>query len=240
MHSPRALLLDLDDTLLDDRGAMADAVLVFRAKHGLSKSESDDLIAARWDSIGREVWRKMALGELSFVEQRRVRLRETFLLTLSDVDADELFESYLECYQQSWRLLPGVDVFLERTAHLPRAIVTNGHGPQARKKLSLLGLGEVFDAVVTPDDCGGARKPDLKIFRHALDLLDVAPDEVMMIGDNEEADIAPALALGMRCFHVRHQQSGFSIADAANAICSLEPRSAMKVEPFGQEVQEPQ
>lgn len=240
MHNPRALLLDLDDTLLDDRGAMADAVQAFRAKHGLSKSESEDLTAARWDSIGREVWRKMALGELSFIEQRRVRLRETFLLTLSDAEADQLFESYLECYQQSWRLLPGVDVFLERTAHLPRAIVTNGHGPQARKKLSLLGLGEVFDAVVTPDDCGGARKPDLRIFRHALDLLDVAPHEVMMIGDNEEADIAPALALGMRCFHVRHLQPGFSIADAANAICSLAPPSATKMEPFGHEVRGPQ
>ena len=119
MQSPRALLIDLDDTLLDDRGAMADAVLAFRQKHGLCNEEGDDFISARWDSIGREVWRKLALGELTFVEQRRIRLRETFLLTLSDIEADELFESYLECYERSWRLLPGADLFLERTSHLP-------------------------------------------------------------------------------------------------------------------------
>jgi putative hydrolase of the HAD superfamily len=198
----RAVLFDLDDTLLDDRGAMADAVLLFRQRHSLVGDAPDQVIAARWDSVGREVWRRMALGELSRAEQRRLRLRRVFELTASDSELDELFDSYLECYEKSWRLLPGAETLLSATAHLPRAIVTNCHGDQALKKLRQVGLDGVFRAVVTPESCGGARKPDAIPFTHALALLHASPSNAIMIGDNEEADLAPARSLGMHAVRV--------------------------------------
>jgi putative hydrolase of the HAD superfamily len=100
---------------------------------------------------------------------------------------------YLEFYESSWRLMPGTEAFLSKTTHFQRAIVTNGNGTQVRRKLETLNLSVHFQVVVTPDDCG-ARKPEQKIFSHALNLLGVSPLEAMMIGDNEETDIAPALA----------------------------------------------
>ena len=213
---PSALLLDLDDTLIDDRGAMADAVILFRRAHGLCMEEGDQSVATRWDDIGRELWRKMSLGEVGFEEQRRLRLRRTFDIFVSDSDADRLFASYLEYYEAKWRLVPGVHEFLERTSGLPRAIITNGKGTQARRKLDKLGLSPHFQAVVTPEDCG-ARKPDPRMFICALRLLGVAAEDAMMIGDNEEADIAPALALGMKAFHINRQITGRSLEDAASA-----------------------
>ena len=75
---PSALLLDLDDTLLDDRGAMAKSILLFRASHGLVAQECDDAVVRRWDEVGRNLWRQLALGQVSFEDQRRIRLRTTF------------------------------------------------------------------------------------------------------------------------------------------------------------------
>lgn len=211
-----ALLVDLDDTLLDDRGAMASAVLTFRRKHGLALCEDDEVVTTRWDESGRRLWRRLAFGEVGFQEQRRLRLREVFSLHLADDQADALFADYLNYYERSWRLLPGAEEFLEATCRLPRVILTNGHRPQAQRKLEQLGLSSQFEALVTPDDCG-ARKPDPKIFLHTLDLLGVKASQAVMIGDDMDADIKPALALGMKVFHVSPFETGRSIRDAASA-----------------------
>jgi putative hydrolase of the HAD superfamily len=212
-----ALLLDLDDTLIDDRGAMAAAALLFRQKHSLCLDEQDFIVSARWDSVGRTLWSKLAIGEVSFDQQRRERLRETFYLEISDSEADDLFQDYLYFYEMSWKLFPDTEVFLDATAHLPRAILTNGHRPQAHKKLLKLGLEGHFHHVITPEDCG-ARKPQAKFFQHALDLLGHAPQDCVMIGDNLEADIEPARALGLRVFHVDSREAGRSVIDALSLL----------------------
>jgi putative hydrolase of the HAD superfamily len=46
----------------------------------------------------------------------------------------------------------------------------------------------------------GRTKPHPEIFRHALALLDVRPEEAAMVGDSYEDDIEGARALGMRAF----------------------------------------
>jgi putative hydrolase of the HAD superfamily len=46
----------------------------------------------------------------------------------------------------------------------------------------------------------GRTKPHPEIFRHALGLLDVRPEEAAMVGDSYEDDIEGARALGMRAF----------------------------------------
>jgi len=187
----------------------------YRAK-GLALHEEDKAVTARWDKSGRLLWRRLALGEVTFQEQRRLRLREVFSLHLADDEADALFADYLHFYERSWRLLPGAQEFLEATCRLPRVILTNGHRPQAQQKLAKLGLSSQFEALVTPDDCG-ARKPDPRIFVHALDLLGIEASQAVMIGDDMDADIKPALALGMKVFHVSPFETGRSIRDAASA-----------------------
>ena len=58
------------------------------------------------------------------------------------------------------------------------------------------------------------RKPEGKFFQYALDLLGLAARDCVMIGDNLEADIEPALALGFKVFHVDARQAGKSIRGA--------------------------
>jgi putative hydrolase of the HAD superfamily len=57
--------------------------------------------------------------------------------------------------------------------------------------------GLTVDAVLT-SGAHGKTKPHATIFRRMLELLDVAPDEAVMVGDTIEDDVEGAEAVGMR------------------------------------------
>ena len=57
--------------------------------------------------------------------------------------------------------------------------------------------GVDVDAILT-SRIHGKTKPHETIFRRMLELLDVAPDEAVMVGDQVEDDVEGAIAIGMR------------------------------------------
>lgn len=59
-----------------------------------------------------------------------------------------------------------------------------------------------------------------QIFRHVLDLLGLVIQDCVMIGDNLEVNIEPALVLGLRVFHAGAQQVGKYIRDALSVTKS--------------------
>jgi HAD superfamily hydrolase (TIGR01549 family) len=65
--------------------------------------------------------------------------------------------------------------------------------------------GIVVDALLT-SRVHGKTKPHAAIFRGLLDLLDVRPEEAVMVGDSVEDDIDGALAVGMRALLVDRER----------------------------------
>ena len=63
--------------------------------------------------------------------------------------------------------------------------------------LRAAGLDESMDAVLI-SDAVGIRKPAAKIFQDTLEALDVEPEELLHVGDQLEADVTGAAALGIR------------------------------------------
>jgi putative hydrolase of the HAD superfamily len=209
----RAILLDLDDTLLDDTHAMNTAVLALAAAHPVPACTTATEVQQRWAELTQTHWQAYRRGGLSLDGQRRERVRGLLQRPLPDDEADAVFAVYLAAYRAHWRVLPGVPEFLHRTRHLPRAVVSNGERGQAHRKLDALGLQPHFAAVLTPED-SGAPKPDPRMFLQAAARLGVAPGQCLMVGDDLEADIAPAQALGMATFHVARGVPGRSLLDA--------------------------
>jgi putative hydrolase of the HAD superfamily len=81
-------------------------------------------------------------------------------------------------------------------------------------KLPCLALASLFDAVLI-SDAEGCRKPDIQIFRRALERLDVKPGESVFVGDNPAVDVAGARAAGMLAILRRDRNdSGTVEADA--------------------------
>jgi FMN phosphatase YigB (HAD superfamily) len=68
-----------------------------------------------------------------------------------------------------------------------------------------LGLADLLDGVVTSYDAG-YRKPHRAMFDSAAALAGCAAAECLMIGNSEQKDVAPALALGMTVIRVAIQE----------------------------------
>lgn len=197
----RGILIDLDDTLADDRFSTEQAVLALWQTHATKPTTDAGELKARWLTITDKHWRRFRAGETSLQGQRRDRLSELFGQAFTDTQADQLFDEYLAHYERSWRLVAGATEFLAATSALPKVIVTNSEVRQATRKVGLLSIERHFRAIVTPE-VAGVPKPKPEIFRHALDLLGLPASDCMMIGDSHEYDIQPAQALGMATFHV--------------------------------------
>lgn len=202
----RPILLDLDDTLVDDHGSTAVAFGAFVADHRALLGRRDIAsLQLEWRAVLAKHWVRYERGELSFQEQRRARVREFLGSDLSDTDADQAFASYLRAYEASWQLLPNVREFLERSPTIPKVILTNGDRQQQLRKVVATGLLPHVTAVVTPEDCG-YWKPRPEMFLAGARCHGAAPSTCIMIGDDPVRDIAPARALSMACFRVERDR----------------------------------
>ena len=79
-------------------------------------------------------------------------------------------------------------------------LLTNTETSTARnvtKALEKLGIGKYFSCVVTSVDVS-LRKPDPRIFVYVMNELGVDPSEAIMVGNDMDADITGANAVGMR------------------------------------------
>ena len=95
-----------------------------------------------------------------------------------------------------------------------------------------MGIAQNLDAVVTSGGLG-IKKPDLRIFRACLQMLDVEPNDAAFVGDDFAADMQPALELGMRAIWKSSSSSpqvAFS-SDSLNEIQAFLLPAASQVTP---------
>ncbi|MEZ4502511.1 MAG: HAD family hydrolase [Dehalococcoidia bacterium] len=111
--------------------------------------------------------------------------------------ADRLYSTYASTWPQHVRLYPEVPAVLDALRGRYRlAIVSNGDGPEQRKKIAPLGLDADFPIVCISGELG-VRKPEAAIFERALEALDVPPSRAIHIGDDVHADVDGALDAGL-------------------------------------------
>ena len=87
------------------------------------------------------------------------------------------------------------------------AVVSDAQKVFCLEEGEMLGLNQYFDHIVLSTQFG-FRKPDRRLFAIACDLLDVAPDRAVYIGDDPKKDIKGAQQAGMSAILVnRNSQS---------------------------------
>ena len=80
-------------------------------------------------------------------------------------------------------------------------IITN-QSLGTQERIDNWGIGKYFDVVMASAEAGCA-KPDMRIFKMALQKAKCEPNEAVMVGDRLDNDIIPAKKLGMKTVWVR-------------------------------------
>ncbi len=81
--------------------------------------------------------------------------------------------------------------------HYQLAIVSDAQSAYAVPELHAVGLLNYFKPIIISGDYG-YRKPDTRLFQHALDALQVQPEHVLFTGNDMHRDIFGAQQLKMK------------------------------------------
>jgi len=198
----RAVLFDLDGTLVDSYSALAEAVNHSRRTLGLG-----DLSTARIkEFVGEGVERL---------------LQRAFERTDVSAAVQQTFESRYDevCCDES-KVLAGVAATLERLSELgvKMAVCTNKPTCFSKKILDFLGLSHHFAAIIGPD-LAGARKPDARHLLVTLESVGCDVSETLFVGDMP-IDVRAA------------RNSGIDVAVVASGSSSREQLAAAEPDHF--------
>ena len=198
----RALLLDLDDTLLDYSGGVEDcwaAACALAAPAVAQERLLTALIATR-----RSFWRDPEHNRRERVNMRRA-WAQIAARALEQCGGDpelgvaiaEAFaarrHARMSLFPDALRLLTAL-----REHGVPLGLVTNGDAREQRAKIERHELARFFDVIVIEGEFG-AGKPDEAVYRTALAGLAIEPGpDVWMVGDHLEFDVAGPQRLGLR------------------------------------------
>ena len=123
--------------------------------------------------------------------------------SLGEFDRDNFFEIAYEHFAEAgvWELYPEVPDVLEKLqSRFHLAVVSNFDG-RLRFILQHLGISKYFVHVFVSSELG-ADKPDLEIYRRALRVMKLNPNEVLHVGDDPERDWEGATAAGLSIFRL--------------------------------------
>jgi len=185
MSSIDVLLFDLGGMLVEFSGVQGLAVLL---QGRLSESEVLEKMSHYLPT------EQFGLGKLSRDEFGN-RFVKDWNLELSPEDFLREFQSWSKC------LYPGAVELL--TLLRPRfrlAALSNSNELHWERNTNDLGVNSLFEVAISSHQVG-LYKPDLQIFRIALDRLGVSPEQVMYF-DDVPAYVTAASALGIRAFPV--------------------------------------
>ncbi len=162
----RAVLFDLDGTLVDSYSALTEAVNHARRTHGLHELGSAHIREMVGEGVERLLQKAFERTEISD------SIMEAFVTRYDDI-----------CCGES-RVLEDVDGTLRQLAELGvlMAVCTNKPTVFSKKILDFLDLSHYFRAIVGPD-AAGARKPEARHLAVTLAATECLREEALFVGD---------------------------------------------------------
>lgn len=204
MHAPRAILFDLDDTILDTTDS-ASRVWRMTARHfadriGMPPEHIDTVLDRSRVWYWADPERNQA-GRLNLHQARRdVTVHGFNALGIDDTDLAHRFaDHYSDHRVGEMQPFPGAIETIEHfhDAGMPMALLTNGKGQTQRDKVTAFDLERYFRVVLIEGEIGYG-KPNPRVFARALEACGNVPaTAAWCVGDNLEWEVAAPQALGM-------------------------------------------
>jgi putative hydrolase of the HAD superfamily len=204
---PRAMLIDMDDTILSAYGRPEIAWNKVAAEFAdeLAPLSSQQVAAAVLES-GRKFWTTAeAAWRLKLAEARQVVVKDAFAVlaaagqpALPEDLAVRLADRLTAYRDEEMFMFPGAhDAIDALKAHgVKLALVTNGAADTQRAKVERFALTHRFDHIQIEGEHGFG-KPEERAYLHAMQALGVTAPETWMVGDNLEWEIVVPQRLGI-------------------------------------------
>jgi putative hydrolase of the HAD superfamily len=145
-------------------------------------------------TVNYQLWDDYNLGKIDKQGLRRERFPRIFTHAGGNSAAipAPFEEDFMHRTSSKPHLFPHSKEILEYLQKSYRLhIITNGFNESQAKKMISSGLDGFFELVVTSETTG-FKKPDPRIFHHAMNELSTHPEFCLMIGDNPASDILGA------------------------------------------------
>ena len=198
------VFFDLDHTLWDfDRNSKLAFEDIFK-KNNISVAIDDFLEV--YVPINFQYWKYYRESRITKEQLRYGRLKNSFKelgIAIDDFLIDRLSVDYIHHLPNHNHLFEGaVDQLSNLHKKYELHIITNGFQEVQSLKLQNSKIDHFFKTI-TSSESVGVKKPDARIFKHALELAAADPTKSVMIGDNYEADILGAQNMGLHtiCFN---------------------------------------
>jgi YjjG family noncanonical pyrimidine nucleotidase len=215
------VLFDADNTVFDFDKAEHDSLRLAMADYGLTFQEDH---YALYQRINKECWTAFESGRLPKSRLRTERFERFFKTLEVRMPAAEFGDAYLAHLGQTGHLLAGAQSLVEALGvHYQLGLITNGLKEVQRPRLANTPLAEAFEVVVVSDEIGVA-KPDSAFFDYAFQRMGQPdPREVLVVGDNLNADIRGALEYGAHaCWYNPHGRDRYLAVEPTLEIRDLE------------------
>jgi putative hydrolase of the HAD superfamily len=208
MQNIQHVFFDLDHTLWDfEKNSDLTFQKIFKMNN-LSVDLHSFLEVYR--PLNFKFWKLYREEKVTKSELRYGRLKNTFDaidFPISDTLIYLIADQYIEHLADFNHLFDGAIEILDYlnqkyTLH----IITNGFEEIQTKKMINSKIYHYFEKVITSESVG-VKKPNPKVFKHALEIANANIDQAIMIGDSIEADINGALGVGMKAIHCNFDTS---------------------------------
>lgn len=183
----RAILFDLDNTLLDRTAAVRSYFT------HLLQTLSPPLQDEEFELMLLTILARDRLG----YEDRAAFFDWLVANCFPDWTPDRLWDDFREKLPRMIQPDPDSLGLLQQLRRIyTLAVVTNGSALLQRAKLKAAGIDQHIDHIWISEEIGSA-KPDTEIFTQALSTLKVAPQQALFVGDHPHHDISGAHQTGM-------------------------------------------
>lgn len=217
----KALLVDLDNTLLDFNKAEDRALTNTLLQYGLKDTKE---IKEEFKTINVKYWNLFEKGEITKEELLVRRFKDFFEKYIQNPNAKEINSYYLNQLAESGDLVEHAYEMLDEIKNTVKIYpVTNGVYNTQVKRLERSGLNKFFEKVFVSEKIG-YQKPKKEFFDYVFKNIPYKKEEVLLLGDSLTADIIGGIDYGIdTCwFNPNHLKSTlkytFAIDDLLDVI----------------------
>ncbi len=195
------LFFDLDHTLWDFDRNSSESIAELFDTHRLADRGvvSAAIFAQEFIRINRQLWRDYDQNRIGheYIREHRFPMVLRALGVTDTTGCADLNTEYLRLLPRKTHLLESAREVLEHLkGRYTMHIITNGFADIQGVKMASSEIDHYFDLVVTTESAN-AKKPDPRIFGYALRESNATASQSLMLGDNYEADILGAKAVGL-------------------------------------------